>query len=211
MNRHQLKKTLYFLLPGLFPLLLHAQLNAGACFSTFHLPAAKLRTTGLGITVQYEQDKKTVFELSAGYFGKKEPDDSIYSGGSTVKYNYNHSFYLFSADFLKYLAGTTYYKDKFAFYIGAGLSVLQRHTTTKLQTIPEQSEKESFTTFGFEYVMGAEVKLGIVRVFIRGRANIFLKYPVSMDDTTLPLLTNTQGGVLIPVIKHKRSHQRVVM
>jgi hypothetical protein len=216
-NQQRLQKTFCLLLLCFSASMLRAQVNAGAYFSTFNLPGVQLRTNGFGIIGQYEVDKKTVCELSLAYFAKKLPTDSVSyldAGANTtyIQYNDNYSFYHVSADFIKYLAGSTYHKTKFSFYMGGGASVLYRQTKTNYHTDPAQSQKDVFTTFGFEYILGAEYKLGFARLFVRGKINFFLKYPVPMDDgTVIPLLVNTQGGILIPLIKHEKPKGRVVM
>ena len=183
----------------------NAQFNIGAFYSTFNLPAAKLKCPGFGITGEYEADETTVYALTFTYSSKKMPTDSLlYSppnGGNNyyVKSQSKYSFLHLSADFYRYLIGSADYSSRVSFFLGAGLSVLQTQLKTDYESNSYPSENAKSTTEGFEFLIGGDVKLGFCKIFVRGRANIFLKYPVAFDDDVIPLLTNTQIGILVPL------------
>jgi hypothetical protein len=188
----------------------NAQVNTGVYFSTFRLPAASFHTTGVGLTGEYEAGETSVYYLSANYFRKTMPVDSISylpPGGADpiyTKFTDKYNFFHISAGFKRYLAGGTYYDSPVGFYLGAGLSTLLTQLKSEYKTTPSQYEKSRSATMGFEFLLGLDVKVKFVKLFIHGKANIMLKHPVALpDDTALPLLTNTQAGLLVPLRHHK--------
>jgi len=204
----RLTSLVYFIFLNLFASIIYAQVNVGSYYSTFHLPAASFRTNGIGITGEYEPQETSVYYLSLGYFRKRFPVDStsyLPPGGADpvhVKFTDKYSFLNISAGFIRYLAGGTRYDTRFGFYLGAGLGVLFRQLRTDYQTLPSQYEKSKLTAAGFEFLIGADVKLGFAKLFIRGKMDIMLKHAVDIaDDTALPLLTNTQAGILVPLMR----------
>jgi outer membrane protein with beta-barrel domain len=187
---------LFFLLVALFSCACsYAQFNIGAFYSTFNLRAVNLKAPGFGITAEYEANEKVVYALSFAYNTKVVPADSS-------EYTFLH----LSADFYDYLAGSADYTSKVSFYLGAGASVLQTQLKTNYQPGSYVSQKSKSITEGFEFMIGGDVKLWFFKIFLRGRANIFLKYPIPYDDQVLPLLTNTQIGFLIPLSGQNKIH-----
>lgn len=67
-----------------------------------------------------------------------------------------------------------------------------------IDTSPGEADKDNKIIFGFEFLGGIDYNLGFAKVFLRGKETIFQSHlvPVS-DDTALPLLGNTQVGILI--------------
>ncbi len=183
----------------------YGQFNIGGFYSNFNLRAVNLKCSGFGITGEYEANEKTVYALTFAYNSKAMPTDSVlYSptnGGNNyyIKAQSKYSFMHLSANFYEYLIGSADYSNRVSFFLGAGLSVLQTQAKTNYESNFYPSENNKSITEGFEFLIGGDVKLSFFKIFFRGRANFFLKYPVPFDDTVIPLLTNTQIGFLVPL------------
>ena len=191
-----------FILTGL-----RAQISIGAQFSTFNVPSASFKTMGFGITGQLETNPSTALSLTLGYFAKTEPLDSIGelagNGGSATYYRFQDkfSFLTFSANFHRYLIGSTSPDKIFSVFVGAGVGIVYSVQKTSFVDLnPPQTKKATLVTGGFEFYLGADVKLGFAKLFVKGRANFMLKHIVPVDDaTSIPLLANTQIGLLVPL------------
>lgn len=183
----------------------YAQFNIGGFYSNFNLRAVSLKCSGFGITGEYEANEKTVYALTFAYNNKSMPTDSVLyaptNGGSDyyIKAQNKYSFMHLSLDFYEYLIGSADYSSRVSFFLGAGLSVLQTQLKTNYESNLYPPENSKSITEGFEFLIGGDVKVSFFKIFLRGRANLFLKYPVAFDDTVIPLLTNTQIGFLVPL------------
>jgi hypothetical protein len=184
----------------------YAQFNIGAYGGSFNLPGANLKTYGPGITAEYEASEHVVWALSFMYTTLGEPAGQVSytsptGGSSYINSQYNYRFLHLSANFYTYLMGNADYKRKVAFYLGGGLALMQTQTTIIYQQNLYPSDKNKSLFEGFDFLIGGDVKLGIMKLFFRGRADIFLKYPIARvdDGTILPLLTNSEIGLLFPL------------
>jgi hypothetical protein len=186
-----------------------SQVNVGAAFSTLNLPAGPLKAYGPLITVELQRDEKSLFALSAGYFTKKMGNDSVNtSTSSSANPNYLHyynkyRFLMGSIDYILYVVGDTRQRHRVSAYLGFGGGWVYRvQEAAYYDAGINETYKESTSTFAFEFLLGIDVKLKFAKLFARGKANILLKHLVpGTDNTALPLLTNSQIGILIPLKK----------
>lgn len=182
-----------------------SQLSIGPFVSTNNIPVVPLKVLGGGISAEVAE----LYTFSISYFGKNFAPDSISyieSDGSISyisqqeKYKVLHA----SASFSAYLVGDRSSDTKFSAYLGAGLAGIYRIQKISYTDANSQSEEsQNKFIFGFEFSGGIDYKLGPVKLFLRGKANIMLKHVIPRRDydTALPLLTNTQLGILIPIVR----------
>lgn len=179
-----------------------AQFSVGPHFSTFNLPAVPFKTNGAGITGEFDGR----FTFSLDYFSNKQPADSIgYIPDGSIntvytQYQIQDKFIHLSASFLAPIVGGRSSEKKFSLYLGAGLAgVYRMRKINYLNTAPPQTEKENKIVPGFEFLAGMDYNLGFAKLFLRGKESILLSHVIPADDdTALPLLSNTQIGILIP-------------
>ena len=182
-----------------------AQVSIGPHISRINIPAASFKSIGGGVTA--ELDGRYTMQLD--YFDNKQPLDSVAfvpgNGGSTIytQYEDQYNFIQLSAAFLVHLVGGASSENKFSLYLGGGLAGMYRMEKFSYKNVnPPVTQKENKVIGGFEFSAGADYDAGFAKIFLRGKETIFLSHllPVS-DDTALPLLANTQLGILIPLHK----------
>jgi hypothetical protein len=202
-----------FLFSGMyfFSSICMAQIHIGGQFSTFHIPAVPLRTNGFGITTTYVANDVNGYSVSLNYFTHSNPTDSIgelpSGGGNTIytKFKDKFSFLVLSLNFYRYLLGDASADHRFAFYAGAGAGIAHVVQKTSFQyTNSDTIYKTTQITPCFEFLLGGEANLDVVKFFVRGKMSLYLKHLIPINDNSaIPMVTNTQIGFLIPLKRYK--------
>jgi hypothetical protein len=183
------------------------QMSLGGYFSTLNIPASIFKTNGFGLSAEWKKyDGQYITFVSVGYFQK---NSDLYSSNNLtpdapnptyIFFMDNDKIYNLSFDFMNPITST---KKRFALYLGAGAGIIHRVRTTSIQGNSSDKYTEKLTTFSFDFLLGGNANLGVVNIFVRGKAAISLKHVISHSDA-LPLLTSTQVGLLIPLKRSKK-------
>ncbi len=205
LNSKKLKKKLSFAL--LLCFLYHvsvSQLAIGPFVSTNNLPVVPLNVLGGGVTAEVSEN----YNFSLSYFGKNfSPDSASYAtpdgGIGRIHYQEKYQILHLSAAFSVYALGGRSSEKKFSAYVGGGLAGIYRMQQIHyLDAAAPADDKQNKFIFGFEFLAGIDYKPGPIKFFLQGKANILLNHVIPGSyDTALPLLTNTQLGILIPLAK----------
>jgi hypothetical protein len=184
----------------------HGQFNIGFYGSSFNLPAANFKTFGPGLTIEYENSEKVITALSLQYASKlKDGGQVSYTPPNgnpyDINFQYDYRFLRLSANFYGYLAGSADYTSKVSFFLGGGMAAIKNWTITSYQGNLFPSSRSQSLGEGFDFLIGGDVKVKYLKLFFRGRADLFFKYPIEgvVDGTTIPLLTSSELGIIIPL------------
>ena len=185
----------------LFAASVYAQVSLGIHYSTFNLPAPQYKIKGFGFGSDIASGNGS-YTIMASYFsrsGNMDSTGSLDNNGITtyIRYQENHKFIHLSASFNVFFIGSPDPEDKFSLFLGGGLGAVYKMQTVHYKDLNETVKENNMIAPGFDFSMGLDCKAGPVKIFIKGKATIFTSHvlPIS-DDTAIPLLANTQIGLM---------------